>query len=325
MTSKFVGVDLGGTHLRAAVVNIDTGEFLGHRQVTTLARDGHGAVMARMADLISDVINASGFTKTQIGGVGIGVPGLLDLDLGLVRFLPNLPGNWINVPLQSKIEELVGLPSYLLNDARSMTLGEWKFGAGRGVETMACYTVGTGIGGGLVINGKLHLGISGSGGELGHVVIDFNGPRCGCGSRGCLETYASGPAISAMGMKAVAQGLTTSIGEIVEYDLNRITPQVICQAALAGDAIARDIYEQAGFYMGIAIGNALASVGPRKVVIGGGVAQAGNLLLDPIRRTVKERVFIMPASEAEIVLAQLGTNAGMIGAAIWARDRLANV
>jgi glucokinase len=321
--NKFVGVDLGGTHLRAAVVNLDTGELTGLKQIDTLAREGHDAVIARMADLILDVTHASGLTKAQTGGIGIGVPGQIDLEHGVVRFLPNLYGNWPNVPLRQRIEMLVGLPTHILNDARSMTFGEWKLGAGRGVDTIACLTLGTGIGGGLVINGKLHLGISGSAGELGHQVIDFNGPRCGCGNLGCLETFASGPAIAAMGIRAVVQGLTTCIGEMVDYDLNRITPKVIYQAAMQGDAIAQDIYEKAGYYIGVALSGVLAVVSPRKVVIGGGVSQAGDLLLEPIRRTVKERTFIMPAYEVQIVLAELGTYAGMIGAAAWAKEQTA--
>ena len=247
---------------------------------------------------------------------------MLDLEKGLVLFLPNLPGTWPNVPLRQRIEESVGLPTHLLNDVRSMTLGEWTFGAGKGVDTIACFAIGTGIGGGLVINGQLHLGIGGTGGELGHQIIDMNGPPCGCGSRGCLEAFASGPAISAMGIKAVVQGLTTNIGELVDYDLNRITPKVIYEAAMQGDQIAREIFEMAGFYIGIAVSNVLAVVGPRKVVIGGGVGQAGDLLLEPILRTVRERVHIMPLDQVKIVLAELGPNAGLIGAALWARDRI---
>jgi glucokinase len=316
--NTFIGCDLGGTNLRAAVVDTDTGAISGLTSIPTLAREGHDAVMARMADLIESVITASGVPKSEIGGVGVGVPGVLDLDRGLVLFLPNLPGTWPNVPLRDTIAQHVGLPTQLLNDARSMTLGEWKFGAGRGVDTMACFGIGTGIGGGLILNGQLHLGIGGTGGELGHQIIDLNGPACGCGSRGCLEAFASGPAITAMGLKAITQGLTTRMGELVDYDLNRVTPKVIAQAASAGDAIARDIYERAGFYIGIAVSSILASVGPRRVVIGGGVSQAGDVLLDPIRRTVLDRVHVMPVEQVEIVAAELGPNAGMIGAAVWA-------
>lgn len=322
---KFIGVDLGGTNLRAAIVNTELGQYTGLRQVPAYAHEGHDAVMARMADLIQSVIASSEFQKSDIGGIGIGVPGVLDLERGLTLFLPNLSGTWPNVPLRDTIEDRVGLPTYLLNDVRSMTLAEWTFGAGRGVDTIACFAIGTGIGGGLVIDGKLHLGIGGTGGELGHQIIDMNGPPCGCGSKGCLEAFASGPAIAAMGVKVVMQGLTTKIGELVDHDLNRITTRVIADAANFGDIIAREIYEDAGFYIGVAVANVLASVGPRKVVIGGGVAQAGDLLLEPIRRTVKERVFIMPVEQVEILPAELGPFAGLVGAAIWAKDNLYNV
>lgn len=318
---NFIGVDLGGTHLRAAVVNVESGEFLSIRQVPTLARDGYAAVIRRMAALIEDVIHTGGTHRDEVGGVGIGVPGVLDLERGLVIFLPNLPGNWPDVPLQQMICDAVEMPTYIVNDARSATFGEWKFGAGRGVETMALFTLGTGVGGGLVIKGKLHLGLGGTAGELGHQSIDFNGPQCGCGNLGCLEVYASGPAITAYGIKAVVQGLTTRIGEMVEYDLNRINPEVICRAALSGDAIACNIYDQVGKYIGVAASNVIVSVGAQKIVIGGGVAQAGDLLLEPIRRTVKERVRVAPVDQVEIILAELGPNAGLVGAACWARER----
>lgn len=319
--NKVIGVDLGGTNLRAAVINTDTGAFEYLTSIPTLAREGHDAVMSRMAILIEQVIGDSGLKKSDIGGVGIGVPGVLDLEHGLTVFLPNLPGTWPNVPLQETITDRVQLPTFLINDARAMTLGEYTFGAGRGVDTIACFGIGTGIGGGLVINGRLHLNLGGTAAELGHTVIDMNGPVCGCGTRGCLEAYASGPAITAMGLKAVVQGATTRIGEMVNYDLNRITPQVIFEAARAGDAIAKDIYEQAGFYIGVAVSNIIIAVGPQKVVIGGGVSQAGDLLLDPIRKTVAERVNVTSIEQVQIVRAELGPNAGLIGAGVWVGDQ----
>jgi glucokinase len=180
------------------------------------------------------------------------------------------------------------------------------------------FAVGTGIGGGLVINRQLHLGIGGTAGELGHMMIDFNGPRCGCGNYGCLEAYASGPAIAAMGIKAVVQGQTTMIASLCNYDLNRITPELIARAAREGDEIALDIYEKAGLYIGIAAANVCVSIGPRRIIIGGGVAQAGDLLLEPIRRTLRERVHVMPVEEVAVVASQLGDNAGVIGIACWA-------
>jgi glucokinase len=173
-----------------------------------------------------------------------------------------------------------------------------------------------------VINGELHLGIGGTAGELGHTTIDFNGPVCGCGNRGCLEAFASGPAIAAMGLKAVTQGLTTRIADLCEHDLNRVTAKLIAQAAQEGDEIAKDIYERAGFYLGIAAANVCVSVGPRRIIIGGGVSRAGDLLLEPIRRTLRERVTVMPVEQVEVVRSELGNNAGVIGVACWAAKEL---
>jgi glucokinase len=321
---RFIGCDLGGTNLRAAIVDVETGTVLHHMSVPTLAREGHDSVMKRMADLVLQVIQFSGLKKDDIGGIGIGVPGVLDLEKGETLLLPNLPGTWPHVPLRDTISNLTGLPATLLNDARSITFGEWRFGAGRGVETVAVLAIGTGIGGGLVINGQLHLGIGGTAGELGHTVIDYNGPRCGCGNYGCLEVYASGPAIAAMGMKAVTQGLTTKIGEMCEYDLNRITPKLIAKAAESGDEIACDIYERAGFYLGVAASSICAAISPRRIIIAGGVSHAGKLLLGPLERTMRERVHVMPVEQVEIAPAQLGKNAGVIGAACWADQSIRN-
>jgi glucokinase len=186
---------------------------------------------------------------------------------------------------------------------------------------MACFAIGTGIGGGLVINGQLHLGIGGTGGELGHQTIDFNGPPCGCGNRGCLEAFASGPAIASMGMKAVIQGRTTVIGKLVDFDLNKITPDIIAQAAALGDDIAQTILQDTGTYIGVAAANVCVSLGPSKIVIAGGVSQIGEPILEPIRKTIRERVTIMPVEQVEVVQAELGDDAGVIGAALWAASQ----
>lgn len=318
---RFIGCDLGGTNLRAAIVDVHTGLILGQASQPALTREGPIAVMQRMAGLILGLIQSAGLGKADLAGIGIGVPGVLDLEKGETIFLPNLPGTWPNIPLQATIASLTGLPTSILNDVRSITLGEWKFGAGRGVDTLAVFAIGTGIGGGLVVDNKLHLGIGGTAGEIGHLVIDYNGPPCGCGNQGCLEAYASGPAIAAMGMKAIAQGLTTQIADLCEYDLNRITPELIAQAANAGDAIAAQIYDKAGFYLGIAAYNVCVSLGPRRIIITGGVSQAGRLLLDPMERTLRQRVHVMPVDEVQVVLGELGGNAGVIGAAAWAHSQ----
>ncbi len=322
MTPKtfFIGLDLGGTNIKAALVNTDTGALAGTTSVPTHAQEGHDAVIARMAALADTVSANAGIPKGQVGGIGVGLPGLLDLEHGLTLFLPNLPGQWRSVPVRAELAQASGLPVAIINDARAATLGEWKFGAGRGVESCALYTLGTGIGGGLVIHGQLYLGIGGAAGELGHVSVDFNGPRCNCGSRGCIEAFASGPAISAAGMRAVVQGATTKIAQLCAGDLNRITPELICQAALNGDEVAREIYEFAGKAIGYGIANVVMALTPRRVIIGGGVAAAGDLIFEPIRRTVRERVRVADKDAIEILPATLGNNAGLMGAALWAQQ-----
>ena len=319
---QLIGCDLGGTNLRAGIVNLKTGQVKHLQTTPTLAREGHDAVMGRMGGLIEKVVAESGLSKSDIGCIGIGVPGVLDLDRGLTIFLPNLFGTWPEVPLRDTISDFTGIPTAIINDVRAITYGEWCFGAGKGVDTMACFAIGTGVGGGLVINGRLHLGIGGTGGELGHQSINFNGPPCGCGNRGCLEAYASGPAIAANGMKAVVQGRTTIIGELVDFDLNKITPSVIAQAAEQGDEIAKTVIDDAGFFIGIAAANVCATIGPRRIVIAGGVSQIGERILAPIRRTIRERVTVMPVEQVEVVQAQLGDDAGVIGAAMWAAESL---
>jgi len=319
--SHYIGIDLGGTNLRAAIADTDTGQIFHQRKRPTLANEGQEAVTGRIVELIRELTQANGGATGSIQGVGIGVPGTPDLDTGVIQFLPNLPGKWLNVPLQSILEEEVQLPVALINDVRAITLGEWIFGAGRGAHTVACLAIGTGIGGGVVVNGEFHLGIGGTAGEFGHHVVEVDGLPCGCGGRGCLELYASGPAIAAMGVKEVMHGHTTRIGELVDHDLNRIDAGTIVQAALEGDPIAKGILQKAGMYLGIAVGNILGVISPQKVIFGGGVSQAGDLLLRPIVQTVNERVHVIPIQKVEFALAELGINGGLIGAALWARRR----
>lgn len=318
---RYIGIDLGGTNIKAALVNTETGEISAVNSIPTNAREGHDSVIAQMAKVVDQIVTQSGFEKSEIGGIGVGLPGSIDIGKGTTVFLTNLPGHWIDVPVRDQLSKWTGLPVALINDARAMTLGEWRFGAGRGVD-IACLTLGTGIGGGLVINGKLHLGPTGSAGELGHISVDVNGPQCGCGNRGCIEAFASGPAISAMGMKAVVQGQETRIADLAGGDLNRITPELICEAAHAGDRIAKQIYEFAGMIIGAGVANIILAVSPRRIVIGGGVAAAGDLILDPIRRSIKDRVFLKEVDQIDVVPAKLGNNAGLIGAAVWSRNHL---
>jgi glucokinase len=319
--NHYIGVDLGGTNLRAAIVDTDTGQIFHQRKCPTLAPEGQDAVIQRIVQMIRELREASHSSAGTIQGVGIGVPGTPDIDTGVIQFLTNLPGQWLNVPLQAILEKEVQLPVALINDVRAMTLGEWTFGAGRSVETVICLAIGTGIGGGVVVNGQFHLGLGGTAGEFGHQVVEIDGLPCGCGGRGCLELYASGSAIAAMGVKEVMHGHTTRIGELVNYDLNRINVEVIVQAAKEGDQIAKRILQRVGMYLGIAVGNILGVISPQRVIFGGGVSYAGDLLLAPIVQTVHERVHVIPVDKVEFVLAELGIHGGVIGAALWAKRR----
>ena len=193
----FVGVDVGGTNLRAAVLRAGESRLLSVLHAPTLAHEGHAAVLARLAGLVRESIFAAGLTPGQVNAVGLGLPGRLNPAAGLVEFLPNLTGHWIGVRAAESLSAALSLPIHMINDARAMTYGEWKHGAGRGVETMACLTLGTGIGGGVVVNGQLLWGVNGTLGELGHQVVEADGMPCTCGGRGCLEVYASGTAIAA--------------------------------------------------------------------------------------------------------------------------------
>jgi glucokinase len=280
----YIGIDMGGTNLRAAVADTETGQIFHQRKCPTLAAEGQDAVIQRIVQLVRELIQTDGKYATEIKGIGIGVPGTPDIDTGVIQFLPNLPGKWLDVPLQAIIEEQVQLPVALINDVRAITLGEWMFGAGRGAETVACLAIGTGIGGGVIVNGQFHLGIGGTAGEFGHHVVEVDGLPCGCGGKGCLELYASGPAIAAMGVKEVMHGHTTRIGELVDHDLNRIDAGIVVQAAKEGDPIAMGILQRAGTYLGIAVGNILGVISPQRVIFGGGVSLAGDLLLRPIDR-----------------------------------------
>lgn len=314
----YIGCDLGGTNIKAGLVDINNRVVLATKNARTLSHEGHETVIRRIAETIRELVSASVCEWEQIGGVGISAPGRVNMEKGETEFITNMPGHWIDVPLKAMLEAHLQKPVFVLNDVRAITYGEWAYGAGKGVDSMLCVAVGTGIGGGVVVNNQLLLTQGGTAGEIGHITIDLHGPLCGCGNRGCVEMYASGPAIAAMGIKAVVHGRETLIGTQVNYDLNKITPHSIATAAEAGDAVANAIWQEVGKYIAIAIMNAALVTGPKRVVVTGGVAMAGELLLAPIRETLRQRMIVMPAENVEIVLGLLGDEAGMIGMAVWA-------
>jgi glucokinase len=316
----YVGIDLGGTKTAAAVVDVASGRVVADRSIPTDSQEGPDAVLARMAALVLEVCDAASMPLDGIGAIGLGVPGPFDQASGRIVFLPNLVGMWRGVPVREILSRTLPRPILLVNDARAFILAEAAFGAGRAQHTVVGLTVGTGIGGGIVIDGRLHLGIDGTAGEVGHMTIDPHGPPCGCGNRGCLEMFASGPAIATLGAQALIHSKTTALRELVGDDVRRISPDIIMRAAEGGDAVARDILQRAGDALGIGVANLVTTLSPNCVVIGGSVARLGPWLFEPVRAIVRQRCTAVPVDRMQIVPAALG-DAGVIGAALWAAQQ----
>jgi len=254
-----------------------------------------------------------GEKEKYISGIGLSVPGLIDIKRGLSIFAPNIP-DWHNIPLVELFQKRFSLPVYIENDARAMALGEARFGAARGYENILCINVGHGIGGGLIVNGELYRGSSSAAGEIGHQTIIPTGPLCHCGNRGCLEIMASGYAIAASAIRVVNAGGNTIIRDIVDGKIDKITAEVVSKAALMGDVIAIKLIKEAGQYLGIGLANAINLFSPQIVIIGGGVALSGDILFDEVRNIINDRAFITMISRPEIIPSMLGENASVLGA-----------
>jgi glucokinase len=309
MAAIYASVDLGGTNIKC-VLATEEGAILGAKSIPTLSHEGPQRVIDRIAGLVNDLASE---LRCAPQALGLAVPGLVDRARGVTKFLPNMPTQWRDVAVRDLLVPCVGCPVYLLNDVRTATLGELVFGHGRTAGTMAFFALGTGIGGGVAVDGRLRLGLLGAAGELGHQTILPDGPRCGCGNRGCLETLASGPAIAAEGVRLLQSGLAPKLHEIVEGDAGRVTTKEMAAAARAGDANVADAITRAARYLGIGVANVVVVIHPDLVVLGGGVAQIGDLLFDTVRQTVRQRVGMFPTDNVVILPSELGENAGALG------------
>jgi glucokinase len=307
-----VAVDLGGTLIRSALIN-ERGKILARAQRATLAQEGPKAVIGRIEACIRDVARG-----TEV--ISIAAPGPLDPWKGIIHQAPNLPG-WREVPLADIIHRTFKVPVHLNNDANLAALGEHRFGAGQGASDLIYITISTGIGGGIISQGRLLVGAKGLAGEVGHITLEPQGPPCGCGDRGHLEALASGPAIARRAVEEMEKGTETSITRLVEGELSKVTAKVVAQAAQEGDPLANSIFKEAGFYIGLGVTNLLHILNPELVIIGGGVSKAGDLLFDPIRATVKERAIPSIKEGVKIVPAALGDDVGLLGAAAFALER----
>jgi len=306
-----VGIDLGGTNIVVGTVAEDGSEMHGLVSEPTMAEQGSDAVVARIVKLARASLKEAG--SRTIAGIGIGAPGPLDTERGLVLLTPNL--GWTNFPLRDRITAEIGLPATLDNDANCAIFGEWWRGAARGAKHVVGLTIGTGIGGGIVLDGQIYHGASDIAGEIGHMTIDSTGRRCKCGNYGCLEAYASGPAIAARAVEGVEAGAETSLPEYVRGDLTQITAQVVYEAAHDGDEYAREVVHDTAKVLGAGVANIINIFNPQVVVICGGVTLAGDQLFVPLRSEVKRRAFKPAANACRIVPGELSGTAGVYGAA----------
>jgi glucokinase len=293
--ARYLGLDLGGTNIKIAVIEgaENSWKIITQDTVDTEAVQGPEHVVNRLAQLASKYISASAIS---IAGVGVAVPGIFDADLGTILLFPNLPGEWKNFQIRKPIQEAAKLPVGLINDARAFTLAESIMGAGKGKGNVACLVMGTGVGGGIVIDGKIHLGATGGAGEIAHQIVKADGPLCGCGNRGCVESLTSAAAFAALAGTA--------------------SPEAAYAKAIAGDERALSAFQEVGKWIGIALANVNAIVAPDAFVIGGGVAQSGDLLLEIIREEFVRRNHLWPDQAVAIYPAFLGVFAGAIGAAL---------
>lgn len=300
-----VGVDLGGTNIKAGLVD-DSGRLTGGLSVPTEADLGRDKVIENICAAAADVAAGTGWEN--IDGVGIGSPGPLDYKTGVIITAPNLPG-WENVPLADEVASRLGAETFVENDANAACWGEYWVGAGRDCRSMVLLTLGTGIGSGIILDGRLWRGSTGAGAEIGHMVIDCDGEQCGCGNRGCLEALASAPATVRRYARMTGKD-------------DRITADTIYKAASAGDTAARDALEETGRYLGVAVANIANVLNPEIVLFSGGLAGAADILIPVIREEVSRRAFETVTADLTIATCSLPDDAGVIGAAGCAMERL---
>jgi len=309
MDCLIVGVDLGGTNIKVGLVT-PAGHVLQRHATPTRAEEGPAAVAARICAAALDCLQAAGRPVGEVGGVGVGSPGTIDMDAGVVTFSPNLPG-WAHVPLRSMVEDELQLPCVLDNDANAAALGEYWLGAGREAHSLVLLTLGTGIGGGIVLDGRIWHGDRGVAGEIGHMSIDPDGPPCGCGNRGCLEAHASATAMVRRLREAVEAGAETPLAR----SLDGLSARDIHAAALDGDPVARANVEMTGRYLGVGVSNIMHILNPEVVAFTGGVTAAGPMLFEPLIEEVEWRTLADSREGVRICAAELPEDAGIVGAA----------
>jgi glucokinase len=312
MEPAVLAMDIGGTKLALGLVSAE-GRILQREEIPTRAAEGPERVLARLMELARSMREQAA-SSHALRRVGIACAGPLDREAGLILDPPNLPG-WTRIALKDRVEQALGLPSVLDNDANAAALGEFRYGAGQGARSLVYLTVSTGIGGGIVLDGRLWHGLGDSAGEIGHMTIDPDGPPCGCGNQGCLEALASGPAIARRAREALRGGRPSRL-----RDLPEATAADVVRLAGEGDALAAEVWAAAVQALALGVGAAVTILAPERVIIGGGVAQAGDALFVPLRREVRQRVKLVAVESVPILPAALGRDVGILGAAALALE-----
>lgn len=320
----YVGLDVGGSTMKGGVVD-DSGTPLSGINLPTEAHRGQEFGLERMCETIRQAVTAAGLTLKDIDAIGVATPGLMDIPAGIILDPPNLRP-WKNMPVRDHVHQVFGLPTAFQNDANAAALGEFWAGAGRDVSSMVMFTLGTGVGGGIVLDGKVIEGRHSHGAELGHTKIEMTKPRqCGCGRWGCLEAYASATAVVKRALEALNETPAESQLHRVLRQFGEISARDVFLAAAAGDELASRLVEETAYYLAVGAMNAMHTIDPDMVVFAGGMTAAGNSFLERIRHHVQELAFPVPAARTEIRYAQLGTDAGFIGAACCGRQLIKGV
>lgn len=306
-----IGVDLGGTYIKAGIVSTK-GELLNEFSLPSHAEIGPNAVAEQIAVAVEKLQSQMPYDTPL--GVGIGSPGMVDLDGGTVKYPPNFT-NWQVFRLGEEVNKRVGLRVEVENDANAAAIGELKFGAGRGLKNFIMITLGTGVGGGFIVDGKIFRGEKGGAAEIGHTTIDYNGPLCNCGNYGCVEAYVGQKYLSRRVAEQLPSHPDSLINNLIEGNVEKLEPKLISVAASKGDKFALQVWKDVGMYVGIAVASAFNLFDIGTLIVGGGVAKAGKPLLDSIEHTVKARVLSPLKPRIKVIQAQLENSAGILGAA----------
>ncbi|MFC1910132.1 ROK family protein [Chloroflexota bacterium] len=312
-----LAVDIGGTKILATIISPDY-KIMAEERLASVAFEGPDAVISRIFSGIDTMLGQ--YKCQQLHSISIASAGIIDTNQGIITHSPNLPG-WVNMPLRGIIKDRYKMDTHLINDASAAALSEHRFGAGRGLYDLVYVTVSTGIGGGIIIDGRLYTGASGCAGEVGHMIIDAAGQECLCGSRGCLEALSSGIAMAREAVKRMKNGENTLLRQMSGGNTDKITAELIADAARRGDKLAIDVINQAASYLGMGLANIVNIFNPEMIIIGGGVSKMGGLLFEPAKRVMNEKAFKLPAGAVRVVPAELGDNMGVLGAAVFALEQ----